>query len=136
MTTSPLEIFFADSPKEENDCWNHVEQLLPMFELLDKQLQKQEKGLPFMKPLPRVELLCRFLNQQANTVFRQIAEGEKRNVLFGKAHKVGPTESNSPMDMKMSQMVNDLPQESISANFTKGKFSISDSFGVCAKGPN
>jgi anaphase-promoting complex subunit 4 len=137
MTTSPLAIFFADSSEEDNnDNWSHVEQGLPMFDLLDKQLQKQERGLPFMKPLPKVELLCKFLTEQANTVFRQIAEAEKRNVLFGQAHKVGSAESNGPMDMKMSQTVSALPQKPIFADLTKGKHSISDSSGVCAKRPS
>ena len=136
ITTSPLAIFFADSSEDNNDNWSHVEQGLPMFDLLDKQLQKQERGLPFMKSLPRVEFLCRFLTEQANTVFRQIAEAEKRNVLFGQAHKVGSAESSGPMDMKMSQTVSALPKEPIFADLTKGKLSISDSSGVCAKSPS
>jgi len=55
-----------------------------------------------MMPLPRVELLCKLLARQASTVFSQIAEAEKRNVLFGKAQSIGST--NGPIDMKISKM--------------------------------
>jgi anaphase-promoting complex subunit 4 len=106
MTSSPLAMYFGDSSPEDYDQgWNHVEQSIPIYDLLDKQLQKQEMGLPYIKPLSRVELLCKFLVRQASTIFGQIAESEKRNVLFGEAKEVGAPENNGPMDMRMSKMV-------------------------------
>jgi anaphase-promoting complex subunit 4 len=106
MTTSSLATFFGDSSSEDyKNGWNHAEQGLLMFDLLDKQLQKQEQGLPYMKPLPRVELLCTFLSRQASSVFSQIAEAEKRNVLFGKANEIGSAQSDAPMDMRMNRIV-------------------------------
>ena len=104
MTASPLEVYLGDCTSEDyNHGWNQAEKGLPMFDLLDKQLQKQEKGLSYMKPLPRVELLCKYLSMQAKTVFGQIAEAEKRNVLLGHPQEVGVAESDGPKDVKMSK---------------------------------
>lgn len=109
MTSSPLAIYFDDSlPEEHDNSWKNAEQGLPMYDLLDKQLQKQERGLPYLKTLPRVDLLCKVLANQASTIFGQIAEAEKRNVLFGKAHDVGLIESSGPVDMRMSIVVSSL----------------------------
>lgn len=106
MTTSPLAVFFDDAPAEEHDnSWKNAEQGLPMFELLDKQLQKQERGVAYMKTLPRVELLCKFLARQASIIFSQIAESEKRNVLFGNPHELGVKESSGPVAMRVSRGV-------------------------------
>lgn len=104
MSSSPLEVYLGDSTSEDySHGWNNTEQGLPMFDLLDKQLQKQEKGFPYNKPLPRVELLCKYLSRQAKAVFGQIAEAEKRNVLLGSPQEVGVAANNGPIDMKMSR---------------------------------
>lgn len=104
MTASPLEVYLGDCTSEDyNHGWNQAEQGLPMFDLLDKQLQKQEKGLSYMKPLPRVELLCKYLSMQAKTIFGQIAEAEKRNVLLGYPQEVGVAENDGPKDVGMSK---------------------------------
>jgi anaphase-promoting complex subunit 4 len=106
MTNSPLAIYFDDTMAEDHVTdWKNAEQRLPMYDLLDKQLQKQERGVPYMKTLPRVELICKYLARQASTVFTQIAEAEKRNVLFGKVHEVGVSESAGPVDMRMNTVV-------------------------------
>ncbi|KAG4436181.1 hypothetical protein IFR05_008341 [Cadophora sp. M221] len=103
MTSSPLAAFLNDSlSNESNGTWSHSKHGHPMFELLDKELQKQERGLPFLQSLPRVDLLCTFLEQQAHTIFGQIAEAEKRNVLFGKPQDIGIIELDGPVDMRMS----------------------------------
>jgi anaphase-promoting complex subunit 4 len=105
MTTSPLVVFFADSTPEDYNDWSHVETGLPMFDLLDKQLEKQEQGLPYLKPLPRVEFLCKYLTRQSNAVFSQVAEAEKRNVLFGKMTELAVIDDDAPMDMRMNHKV-------------------------------
>lgn len=105
MTTSSLAVFLGDSTAEEYNDWSQAEQGVPMFDLLGKQLEKQEQGLPYMTPLPRVQALCKHLTRQANEVFGQIAEAEKRNVLFGKAYELGIADNGSPMDMRMSEIV-------------------------------
>lgn len=106
MISSPLGIYFAESTSEDySSSWDQAELCPPMFDLLCKQLEKQERGLPYLKPLPRVEVLCKVLGRQATTVFRQIAEAEKRNVLFGKPHEIGYVEPDGPMDMNMRMRV-------------------------------
>jgi anaphase-promoting complex subunit 4 len=106
MTNSPLAMFFDDSPPEDRDnSWSYAEQGLPMYEFLDKQLQKQERGAPYLKTVPRVDLLCKLLARQASTVFAQIAEAEKRNVIFGKVCEIGLAETAGPVDMRMSTVV-------------------------------
>ncbi|RDL40755.1 WD40 repeat-like protein [Venustampulla echinocandica] len=107
MTTSPLEVYFGGStPDDYSSSWNQAEQGLPMFDILDKQLQKQEAGLPFMRALPRVELVCKHLTGQAKAIFDQIAEAEKRNVLFGKAQLVGIAQDDQLMDMRLCSTTN------------------------------
>lgn len=101
MTSSPLGVYLGDLPKESSDSW-YASQGTPMYDLLDKQLQKQERGLPYIKSLPRVEVLCELLTRQASTIFSQIAEAEKRNVLFGKAVEISSTEADTPVDMRMA----------------------------------
>lgn len=117
MTTSPLEIYFGDTtPDDYNNSWNQAEQGLPMFDILDKQLQKQERGLPFMKALPRVELVCRHLTAQAKAIFDQIAEAEKRNVLFGNAQPLGMAQDDQLMDMRLCSTVGSLTKYAIFPN--------------------
>lgn len=105
MTTSPLKIYFGDSTPEDQENWNHSEQGLPMFDALDKQLRKQEKGLPYNESLPRIDLLYKLLSKQAETIFGQIAETEKRNVLFGQGHEVGKAETDGLTDVKIAATV-------------------------------
>lgn len=84
LPTCNLAIYFQSVTSEDYEKdWEVAEQGLPLFELLNKQLRKQELGQPYMKALPRVEFLSKYLERQASTVFLQVAETEKRNVLFG-----------------------------------------------------
>ena len=105
MTTKPLAVYFGPISEVETSDWVHEEQGFPMFNLLHEQLQKQERGLPYMKHLPRVDFLCDILTQQATTIFSQIAEAEKRNVLLGQVQELGNIESGGACDMKMSPKV-------------------------------
>jgi anaphase-promoting complex subunit 4 len=110
MTNSPLAMYFDDSlPKDHDNSWKNLEQGLPIYDLLDKQLQKQERGVPYMRTLPRVDLLCKLLARQASTVFVQIAEAEKRNVRFGKVYEIGVAETAGPVDMRVSTVVSFQP---------------------------
>jgi anaphase-promoting complex subunit 4 len=59
-----------------------------LLDLLDKQLQEQEAGRPYMKVLPRVDFLVNYLTSRANVVFKGIAEAEKQSVQFGPATEV------------------------------------------------
>ena len=109
MTSSPLATYLNDNPSDGyEETWTHSKYGLPMSDLLDKELQKQEQGLPYIRSLPRVDLLCEFLQQQAHCIFGQIAEAEKRNVLFGKPQLVGAVEADGPVDMWMGVKVSGL----------------------------
>lgn len=106
MTTSPLATYFGNSSEEDfNQSWKNSEQGIPMFDLLDKQIRKQENGQPYLTSLPRVELLCKFLTKQASTVFGQIAEAEKRNVLFGNPLEIGFVKQDGAIDINMNELV-------------------------------
>ncbi|KAH7418296.1 anaphase-promoting complex, cyclosome, subunit 4-domain-containing protein [Cadophora sp. MPI-SDFR-AT-0126] len=124
MTSSPLTTYLDDSPlKDDNETWSHSKYGLPIFDLLDNELQKQERGLPYIQPLPRVDLLCTFFQQQAHSIFGHIAEAEKRNVLFGKPQNVGIVEADGPIDMRMS--INDKNAAQTHISFVpKGSSSI------------
>jgi anaphase-promoting complex subunit 4 len=106
MTNSRLSVFLQEDPLDNQEkYWAGAEQGLPMLELLDTQLQRQEEGLPYEKAVPKVALLCRHMSRQAATVFEKIAEAEKRNVLFGQPTMLGSRGQNSPMAMKIYPQV-------------------------------
>lgn len=106
MTTSPLDNYFAASSDSDfQQSWKNAEQGTAMFDLLDKQIQKQERSQGYVSPLARVDVLCKYLTKQASAVFGQIAEAEKRNVLFGNVVDIGDVGKGSIMDIKMSGLV-------------------------------
>jgi anaphase-promoting complex subunit 4 len=105
MTTNPLSIFFPDSKSEPENGDSHANHGFPLFDLLTKQLEKQERRLPYIKSLLRIDILCTSLTHQADAIFSQIANAEKRNVLFGKALDIGTPESYCPVEMKICKLV-------------------------------
>ena len=111
MITSPLAAFFADTPaKNIDDLFDSSKREGTLFALLDEQIQKHERGLPYTESLTRFDLLCDYLTQQAQSIFKQIAESEKRNVLFGKPYDLGTYQDGAPSDMRVAQIVSNLPQ--------------------------
>ncbi len=109
MTTSRLSVFLQDDLVEEQDrYWASAERGSPMLERLDTQLRRQEEGLPYEKSLPKIALLCRHMGRQAAAVFDQIAEAEKRNVLFGQPGILGKRSQNSPVAMNIYPQVRAL----------------------------
>jgi anaphase-promoting complex subunit 4 len=111
MTTSRLSVFLQEDPVEGPEkYWASAERGLPMLELLDTQLRRQEEGIPYEKAVPKVALLCKHLSRQAATVFEKIAEAEKRNVLFGQPTILGSRSQNSPLAMKIYPQVRGAEQ--------------------------
>ncbi|AEO68807.1 uncharacterized protein THITE_2118487 [Thermothielavioides terrestris NRRL 8126] len=89
LTKNPLALYFDEVAKE--DYLRDQEMIEPgpsLLDLLDKQLQEQEAGRPYMKVLPRVDFLVNYLTSRANVVFKGIAEAEKQSVQFGPATEV------------------------------------------------
>jgi anaphase-promoting complex subunit 4 len=105
MVNSPLSVFFGADADADREGQCQIQSGSSIFDQVNRQLQKHEQGVPYIEALPRVTFLCRLLSLQANAVFSQIAETEKQNVLFGKAHELGVPEGSSPMDMAMCPAV-------------------------------
>jgi anaphase-promoting complex subunit 4 len=105
MTTSRLAAFFQEAATEDYERDWEAAQGQPIFELLDKQLQKHNSGLPYMESILNVELLYRYLSRQAATVFQQIADTEKRNVLFGQPVSIGTASGETVQAMRLCPVV-------------------------------
>jgi anaphase-promoting complex subunit 4 len=98
MISSPLATYFGE---EDFSDWFAEAGLVLHFNDLQIELQKQEQGHDYKLPLPRVKALCKYLTLQASGIFKQIANAEKRNVLFGGPLELGSARNKTPMDMKM-----------------------------------
>lgn len=106
MTNSPLEAFIGEVTPEDYETESaHVKKGIQVFDLLTRQLEKQEHGLKYRKTLPQIEFLCKYLRNQAAVIFAQIADAEKSNVLFGRASEVGMAQKDMPIEMKMNIIV-------------------------------
>jgi anaphase-promoting complex subunit 4 len=105
MTNSPLSVFFGVNAENQKEGWCQLQPGPRVFDQVNQQLQKQEQGLPYIEQLPRVDFLCKVLGLEASAVFSQIAEAEKRNVLFGKPRELGIPQNDAPMDLRMCQVV-------------------------------
>ncbi|KAK4156712.1 anaphase-promoting complex, cyclosome, subunit 4-domain-containing protein [Chaetomidium leptoderma] len=104
LANSPLALYFDEVGKD--DYIKDQEMIEPgssLLDLLDKQLQEQEAGRPYMKVLPRVGFLANYLSSRANTVFKGIAEAEKKGVLFGQATEVSVGRKIWKHDLWMSR---------------------------------
>lgn len=106
MTNSPLAAFIGEvKPEDYEEESAHVGKGAQMFDLLTRQLEKQEQGLKYRRTLPQVDFLCKYLRAQATGIFTQIADAEKSNVLFGKASELGMAHKDVPVEMKMKIIV-------------------------------
>ncbi|KAK4230896.1 anaphase-promoting complex, cyclosome, subunit 4-domain-containing protein [Podospora fimiseda] len=89
LISSPLAIFFDEGAKEDfvqNEAL--AEGGTSLLQFLDRELQKQEQGQEYMKALPHIEFLVKYLDKKACNVFENIAEAEKRGVRFGQATEI------------------------------------------------
>ncbi|KAK4650360.1 hypothetical protein QC762_706750 [Podospora pseudocomata] len=85
LTSSPLAMYFDQITKEDYvKDQEYAEDNPSLLQMLVKQLKRQESGQPYMRALPHVDFLVNYLTSRANKVFQNIAEAEKRGVLFGK----------------------------------------------------
>ncbi|KAK0736801.1 anaphase-promoting complex, cyclosome, subunit 4-domain-containing protein [Apiosordaria backusii] len=85
LTSSPLAMYFDQITKEDYiKDQEYAEDNPSLLQMLEKQLKRQESGQPYMRALPHVDFLVNYLTSRANKVFQNIAEAEKRGVLFGK----------------------------------------------------
>jgi len=102
MTSSPLATYFGD--EDFSEWFTAKDGLIFHFNDLQTQLQKQEQGLDYKVPLPRVKGLCKYLTWQAGVAFWKIADAEKRNVLFAKPKELPRARKNSPIDITVQDL--------------------------------
>jgi len=102
MTSSPLATYFGD--EDFSEWFTAKDGLIFHFNDLQTELQKQEQGLDYKVPLPRVKGLCKYLTWQAGVAFWKIADAEKRNVLFAKPKELPRARKNSPIDITVQDL--------------------------------
>lgn len=84
LVRSPLALFLADVGRDDYSAdWQHVEDGPSLLDMLDRQLRREEQGLPHMKALPRLEFLVAYLTSRSQKMFDAIAENLKKSVRFG-----------------------------------------------------
>ncbi|KAK0621351.1 anaphase-promoting complex, cyclosome, subunit 4-domain-containing protein [Bombardia bombarda] len=89
LVNSPLALFLDDVAKEDyNKDLELAEDGHSLLQLLDRQLQRNDVGLPYMKALPHLDFLVNYLTGRAGAVFKDIAEAEKRSIRFGQATEI------------------------------------------------
>lgn len=111
LLDNKLKPFFADVP--EGEMMEQLERIgtsNPIFEPLTEALRKCEEGKRYATALPSVKILIRHLEEQAGAVFKQIAEAEKRNVIFGSAIDIAEGFKDGPVVMRM--LPGSLPKRS------------------------
>jgi anaphase-promoting complex subunit 4 len=104
LASSPLSVYFEEVVKE--DYLNDQEMVAPgvsLLDLLDKQLQEQAEGRPYMKVFPRIDFLLNYLVTSANAIFDGIANAEKQGVKFGQATEVSIGRKIWKYDLWMGQ---------------------------------
>ncbi|KAI5459994.1 anaphase-promoting complex, cyclosome, subunit 4-domain-containing protein [Mariannaea sp. PMI_226] len=102
LVQSPLRAFLDDIETEDytND-WSHIEEGPRLLDILNKQLKKFERGQPYMKALPHVEFLVKYMTVWCNRVFTSIAEAKKRSVRFGAPINLSLGNPITKMDLRM-----------------------------------
>ncbi|KAL1846099.1 hypothetical protein VTK73DRAFT_353 [Phialemonium thermophilum] len=112
LVESPLALYLDDTtagtPHDKGDgeeeyarAARQAEDGPKLLEVLDAQMRRKERGQPFVRALPRLGFLVRYLGDQANAVFGAIAETQKRRVLFGRETELRTGRRISRYDMRL-----------------------------------
>jgi anaphase-promoting complex subunit 4 len=102
LTTSPMGIFFDDVEREDfNDSWDKVDDGASLREMLEKQIKRYQTGQPYMKALPRLELLVDYMTSRSGFVLQAIAETQRRRVRFAPATQLEIDGEISIYDVRM-----------------------------------
>lgn len=102
MTNSALEAYLAPTQSDQDDAmWRESTDGVVLFDLVDRNIQNQEKGTEFKRHVLRLDLMCKHLSRQCAAVFQQIAESEKRNVHLGSPVYIGTTATAGLFDSIM-----------------------------------
>ena len=102
LVNSKLKHFFGEVTEEEvEEQYETIGTANPIFEPLSRALRRCEEGDSYATALPNIRVLVRHLEDQAAAVFKQIAEAEKRNVIFGSAVDIPEGLKDGPVVMRM-----------------------------------
>ncbi|KAI9766935.1 MAG: hypothetical protein M1840_006232 [Geoglossum simile] len=85
MTKSRLEEFFSPiSTDDKGNQWDLRDEGLSLFSILNAELKERSLNEHTNKRIPGIRSFHEHLARQCDIVFKQIAETERRNVLFGR----------------------------------------------------
>lgn len=112
LVDSKLKPFFGEVTEVEvKEQYEKIGTANPIFEPLSQALKRCKEGEWYANSLPNVNVLVRHLEEQAGAVFKQIAEAEKRKVIFGSAVEIPEGLKDGPLVMRM--LPGALPKRSI-----------------------
>jgi anaphase-promoting complex subunit 4 len=113
LTSSPLDVFFAEVSKEDWQAdLDYIEDGVSLLPILDTQLKKQEAGQPSRKALQQVGFLVSYVTSWSSRMFKDIAEAKKRSVRFGNPLKLSIGQPVSSMDIRMCRASRNVSQAS------------------------
>ena len=102
MTKSRLNDFLLSrSSDEEKRTVGDVPEGVSMYAKYKRDIVNRDGGAQPDQRLLDLRDLTHALEVQSSVVFEQIAEAQKRNVLFGPPIQLGPELDGIPMDMRM-----------------------------------
>ena len=110
MTKSRLAEFFSPiSTDDKGNQWDLRDEGLSLFNILKAELRERSLNEHTDKRIPGIRLFHEHLAQQCDIVFKQIAETERRNVLFGRPIHLTKGNESSIADMRACVKANILP---------------------------
>jgi len=105
LMRSPIGKYFDKVSTEDwTKDFDHLEDGHSLLDVLDKQLQRQGRGLPHMKALPQPGFLIEYLSKNADSVFENIGEAERRSVRFGQPIKLNIGAAVARHDVRMAPL--------------------------------
>lgn len=103
LMSNQLTPFFDDSAnKGDHGPWATTAPEVPAFDILAKKLGSHSQNQELVKGIPAIDTVCKKLERQARAVFEQIAEAEKRNVLFGEPIPLNMLDRKRPVALRVS----------------------------------
>ncbi|KAF6806842.1 anaphase-promoting complex component cut20 apc4 [Colletotrichum sojae] len=107
LMQSPMAIFLEEVSQEEYEAdWARAENGTSMLDGLTAQLARHEEGQTHSKALPNLGFLVDYLAARSNSIFKDIAEAQKRSVRFGQPTKIALGSKIANVDTKMCSAVN------------------------------
>lgn len=106
LMNSPLRHFLPEGAPKNKDSLSGDE--YPTYEWFKNALGKLDAGAPVDGKLPGLGDLTAYLEGRCEVVFKQIAEAQMRNVLFGGPVQLASNDDASVTDMKMLSEVSIL----------------------------